>query len=751
MLNDTTLGALFEDLASQGLNAALAGAPPSVPSAQLILDTFKTVARKGIAVAIVGKDAKKPEIVIAVRGGAAPPLRPMMDMVFQYLTQTRGPGKSVTKAGRTISIAGVTDDHQQATWDEGDDRVICDPSIVDRVLAVLDGNEPSAAKTPLLAELAKADASFEPLAVAFINVAPFGPLPPDAAKLGLDGVKRVDFRIGFQDDALVTISRAIAPAPRKGILALVDQPGFTLASLPPLPGGLTGFTAMSIDVGKTYYQVVAMIKANDPNGAKSVEEAEKSLHELLKMDLRRDVLAHMGPKLAFYTAPAQGGPEAVAAAMLDMRIAIQIDDPAAIGKALGPLMEAFNTQMRARPGQAEGAALEFVKTEGPMVAYTMKIPPNPGLPPQLTNLEPTVMVGKDRIVFATRREGAEAALAAGKDAKGGAWKPTEKFVAMAEKLPKTMVFLNVNDPREMFPALVSALPFLVQSMNAAIQQASRGNPNQAPRVPIEVDPAKIPDPADLTRLLFPGSFAISTDSEGFRVVTRDAFPSVTSPAMTGVAIGLLLPAVQAAREAARRAQCMNNMKQIALAMHNYHSANNTLPQQAITDKDGKPLLSWRVAILPYIEQQALYNKFKLDEPWDSKHNKPLLDEMPPIYFCTSTARKDGSGTNYQAFVGNNALFEKDRAVGFQDVTDGTSNTIMVVETKDSVPWTKPEDISFDPKNPAPGFGAGSFHPGGFNACFADGSVRFIKLSVNANVLRALITRSGGEVIAADAF
>jgi prepilin-type processing-associated H-X9-DG protein len=318
-------------------------------------------------------------------------------------------------------------------------------------------------------------------------------------------------------------------------------------------------------------------------------------------------------------------------------------------------------------------------------------------------------------------------------------------------LPKSMVFLNVNDPREMFPALISSLPFLVQSMNAAIQQASRGNPNQAPRVPIEVDPAKIPDPADLTRLLFPGSFTLSADSEGFRVVTRDAFPSVTSPAMTGVAVALLLPAVQSAREAARRAQCTNNMKQIALAMHNYHSVNNSLPKVAITDKDGKPLLSWRVAILPYIEQQALYNKFKLDEPWDSPHNKPLLDEMPPTYACPSMAKKDATGTSYRAFVGNNALFEKDRAVGFQDVTDGTSNTIMVVETRDTVPWSKPDDIPFDPQNKAPGFGAGSFHPGGFNACFADGSVRFIKLSVAANVLRALITRSGGEVIGAGDF
>ncbi len=78
-----------------------------------------------------------------------------------------------------------------------------------------------------------------------------------------------------------------------------------------------------------------------------------------------------------------------------------------------------------------------------------------------------------------------------------------------------------------------------------------------------------------------------------------------------------MPAVFASRSAAHRAQCTNNLKQIALAYHNVHSATNTFPPPAIADKDGKPLLSWRVAILPYVEQQELYNKFKLDEPWDS--------------------------------------------------------------------------------------------------------------------------------------
>ena len=116
---------------------------------------------------------------------------------------------------------------------------------------------------------------------------------------------------------------------------------------------------------------------------------------------------------------------------------------------------------------------------------------------------------------------------------------------------------------------------------------------------LHVDPTKVPRADELRPLLFPASTALDRRSRGARFVVRESIPSISSPAVSGVLVALLLPAVQAAREAARRAQCVNNLKQIGLAMHNYHAANNAFPKPAITDKDGKPLLSWRVAILPY--------------------------------------------------------------------------------------------------------------------------------------------------------
>jgi hypothetical protein len=230
-------------------------------------------------------------------------------------------------------------------------------------------------------------------------------------------------------------------------------------------------------------------------------------------------------------------------------------------------------------------------------------------------------------------------------------------------------------------------------------------------------------------------------------VTLPPGPATMVAATGAVGAGLLLPAVQKVREAANRSRGQNNLKQIALAMHNYHSAQGALPPHAIYSKDGKtPLLSWRVAILPYIEGNNLYQQFKLNEPWDSPNNKPLIALMPPVYAMPNAPpTKEQGMTYYQVFVGDGAAWErKPKGFTFTDFTDGTSNTLMVVEAANGVIWSKPDDLAFDPAKPLPKLG-GHF-PAGFNAAFMDGSVRLIRQSVPETVLKALITRNGGEVV-----
>ena len=200
-----------------------------------------------------------------------------------------------------------------------------------------------------------------------------------------------------------------------------------------------------------------------------------------------------------------------------------------------------------------------------------------------------------------------------------------------------------------------------------------------------------------------------------------------------------------AQDAAAKKKSANNLKQLALGMINWHDANGRFPPLPQHIKNAKPLYSWRVDILPYIEEYKLYREFKWNKPWDSEHNKKLLDKMPRIFAPVTGEAKVKNKTHYQMIVGAGAIVDdvtkKNR---IEDITDGLSNTIMIVEAEEAVPWTKPEDVTYDPKKPLPRFG-GLFKDG-FHAAFADGSVRFIKTGVDEKLLRALITRAGGEEV-----
>jgi prepilin-type processing-associated H-X9-DG protein len=218
----------------------------------------------------------------------------------------------------------------------------------------------------------------------------------------------------------------------------------------------------------------------------------------------------------------------------------------------------------------------------------------------------------------------------------------------------------------------------------------------------------------------------------------------TAPAVAQASATLLARA----RAAAGRTQSTNNLKQIGLALHNYHDVHKAFPP-TYTAKDGKPLLSWRVHILPYVEQDGLYKEFKLDEPWDSEHNKKLIARMPATY--RSPASKAGDGkTTYLAPRGPATVFPAGGpGLKIQEITDGTSNTVMAVEAGDeaAVEWTKPDDLEIDPKQPLKGL-RGPYE-GGFNVLFADGSVRFLKATIDPKTLNALFTRNGGEAIGPD--
>ncbi len=231
----------------------------------------------------------------------------------------------------------------------------------------------------------------------------------------------------------------------------------------------------------------------------------------------------------------------------------------------------------------------------------------------------------------------------------------------------------------------------------------------------------------------------------------------------GMLLGLLLPAVQAAREAARRAQCANNLKQISLAMLSYENEHGCFPPAYIPDKNGKPMHSWRVLLLPYLGRQDLYSQYRFDEPWDSPHNRTLALQMPGVYGCPDDPSFGSGMTSYVTIVGPHAFSPGPRGRKISEISDGTSNTIMVAEVANSgINWMQPQDLSakdakfqtsqrYNSGVTATRIGISSGHPRGANVALCDGSVHFINDSIDPAILRQLITIDDGNAINPSAF
>jgi prepilin-type processing-associated H-X9-DG protein len=201
----------------------------------------------------------------------------------------------------------------------------------------------------------------------------------------------------------------------------------------------------------------------------------------------------------------------------------------------------------------------------------------------------------------------------------------------------------------------------------------------------------------------------------------------------------------------RRERCVEHLKVVGAAFSAYLADKDHFPAPAITRADGAPLLSWRVALLPYLGYQSLYDRFHLDEPWDSPHNAALLGEMPEEFVCPTLTDRRSGRTGYLVVVGPksdmgtvNTAFEPGRGLDIREFTDGTSQSALVFETDALVPWTKPEDLSWAQGAPPPP--TPFVHTEVANVLFADGSVRPIRPVTAFDIRRAILTINGSEIL-----
>jgi prepilin-type processing-associated H-X9-DG protein len=215
----------------------------------------------------------------------------------------------------------------------------------------------------------------------------------------------------------------------------------------------------------------------------------------------------------------------------------------------------------------------------------------------------------------------------------------------------------------------------------------------------------------------------------------------------GCVVGMLLPATPSVREAARRTECGNRIRQLALAMHSHHDNARRLPDTSI-ENEGNPPLSWRVDLLPYLEASALREKYDVRHPWDSSANTPVAKTLVSNFQCPSSWHlqddQDRFYTHVSAVTGPKTCFENGKGIALDDIADGTSNTILLVEAAGQlIVWTEPRDIDIskdpigfnlpgDRPHASPGWGS-TYHNAGVNIVYADGSVQIGRASCRERV------------------
>jgi hypothetical protein len=573
---------------------------------------------------------------------------------------------------------------------------------------------------------------------------------------GLDGLTTLEMATGLSQTNFVSKTYVGIEGTPRGLLTYFDARPLTTEDLAGIPEGAPLASVVAFDGAKLYDAILASIRQAQPNGAPQLDEMLHAMDKTLGFSLRKDLLESLGDRASVFIPPG-GNP------MFHYAIAVDVKDRkrlAAVNQLLVvELQKALQGPPRVPRALPPGAPGAPGIPPGGAPGIPPMGPPGapPGLPPGLggpggglgiklkeSNIDggrmfelelpplipvpitPAWAIGEKRMVFATTREAVQLGLAGSGD------KPSLAANSQVAALLRGGKAISVayQDSKSLFRNSYDQIELQLKA-------AVGGQP-----LPLTLPTAEV-----IEKHLLPSLTVGYRVPEGVIYESRQTMPGPNVGTLLPVAVAVMLPAVGAAREAAQRAQAMNNLKQIALGLLNHHDAQRSFPASFTNDKAGKPGLSWRVHILPYLGEDALYKQFKLDEAWDSDANKALIAKMPKVYAAPGGKAGEGK-TNYLGVRGANGVFRPGGQPGLvmANITDGTSNTLAVVEVSDAaaVPWTKPDDWDFDEKDPLKGLIG--LRKNGFLAAFCDGSVQFISGNVAPDLVKRLVTYNDGQPI-----
>jgi len=586
LLVKTPAGSMMTELAKQVLDRLFKTVPGCKATGGDLIALNDHLMQRGFVVAVYSHEDSNASVTVVLNGFGEKPIRQRLERLLQLWLDpavTKLPA-SVRLRGRDVYQVAENDlvraelepgrpDPPAAPispwlswWYEGDELVLItgpwddvgallDPAKKKTptaaharhraaVLDVIEGKQPNiamhAAYVSALAQ-GKDIKGFEPDGLFFIEH------PLQVELVGLDGIKRIAGRWGFQGKALLTDVRVEAPAPRKGLVAWLDQPAFRKDRLPPIPRNTSAFAIDSLDPAASFQKVVGALTALVPELDGEIVKFERAIREATGLQLRQDLLNQLGPTWSVLRLPsldrnrgdrAEFDPTAYA-------LLAGVHDASAFGKVLDSMACRANQYLRDQDKSDDKKKQGKKEADPPILALERLPAPDRGYqltsPAQLISwldddVRPTILIGKSFVACASNLERAREALAAESQA-GNPWRPAGELTQAFECLPEGLTFLAVGDPRDSaWPDAIAQLPSAVQALSAMLKDFSDDDSSMAagllgaigiPRpggFRVRIDPSRIPTAEQLRPYLFPSVLAATVDDRGFRLIGREAFP-----------------------------------------------------------------------------------------------------------------------------------------------------------------------------------------------------------------------------------
>jgi hypothetical protein len=561
--------------------------------------------------------------------------------------------------------------------------------------------------------------------------------PLDA--LGLTNLDSVVNVTGLDQSSTVSRTWFKVNGKPTGLLAMLDAEPLEASDFAAIPADSTIAVSLKLDPVETLDRLISLIDLIEPGASQQVRRELQQAESEIGFSITDDLIGSLGDSWSLYHSPSEGG--AIFTGWTAVAEARNPEALRAVTATITARVKQFEEMTRVQDRRLRTFGLRTM-TVGDNTIHLMN------MIGEEFPFAPAWCVTDKHLIVSVFPQGVAAFLNREQGAKTLASLPHVQAALAAERPPVSLVHVDSKTVcQSVYPLALIGANFLFSELQ---------------REGVDLNISIMPNGDTIARHLQPALTTVTSGDDGIEVVSTRTLP-ISMGAGTSVMPVLFMTGVSRSGmnrfgtsnspglldvlspKRAQRNQATNNLKQLGIAIHNFHDVHRRFPAASVKDEDGKPLLSWRVQLLPFIEQAPLFKKFHMDEAWDSPHNKELIKLIPPTYLAPGS--KAGAGkTNYVGLHHENAIFHDGDGTRIRDIRDGTSNTIMIVEADNdhSVIWTKPDDLEFDEKKPHAGLG--TLRKDGFLAAFCDGAVHFIPSTITVETLLKLAFKNDGKSI-----